>query len=109
MATVAQLPRSITGWLMDRPREGIQVIGLAVTVARIDRFRVEPDDFPPTGRRQPTGVVSAQVIAVWFGVSSQRAQDSGGVGIHIGQRGDGGPTTPGLRAGACSSHVPDVS
>jgi hypothetical protein len=46
----------------------------------------QPQHFPAAGNCQRISMLFAEVIAVGFRVSGQRAQDCGGVRIHVRQR-----------------------
>ena len=79
------------GRLPYRVGQRLQVIGL-----RWRGLHREPHDFPAARHGQPVGVRRAQVVAVRLDVRGQRAEDRGGVAVHVGQRVDrellaGGP------------------
>src|ERR1700722_19170493 len=67
--------------LHDRVGQGFQVVG-----ALLGRVHGQPHHIPAARRGQPASVLFAQVIAVRLDVRGQRAEDRGGVAVHVGQR-----------------------
>ncbi len=76
------------GGFADSVGQGDQVIG-----GRRGRLElaVEADQLPAAGGGEAARVGLAQVVGVRLRVDGQRAHDSGGLGIDIGQRGNSLP------------------
>ncbi len=64
----------------------------------------EPEHLPAPRNRQPLGVNPTQVVAVWFSVGGQRAENSSGVRIDVRQGGDSRLLAPGSRTLTYLSH-----
>jgi hypothetical protein len=91
-----------------RPRSLSNRIGerLEIVWSRAGRLgEVEPDDLPAEGRRQPSRMPGAQVVAMRLGVRRERAEHRRRFGVDIRERGDSGLPTCGARAAAKRAHV----
>ena len=86
--------------LHHRVRECFQVIGPV-----LERLHGQSHHIPTTRRGEPASVFFAQVVAVRLDIGRQRAEDRGGVTVHVGQRVDGRMLACGARA-ATRTHQP---
>lgn len=75
------------GGLADRVGECHQVV--AARPGRVE-FPVVAHEVPSTGGRQPTRVKLAQIVRMGLGERGERPDDSGGIGVDVGQRRDRG-------------------
>lgn len=65
------------------------------------------DHLPSARSREPIGMDLAQVVTVRLGLRRKRAKHSGGICIHVRQRGNGGFAAGGPRTGPRNNHKSD--
>ena len=78
-------------------------------VLRRGELALEPHDLPPARCGEPVGVLVAQVVGVRLGLGGERADDGGGVGVDVGERGHRELGAPGSRTPPHAQHVRDDS
>ena len=105
--TVVHPARAVLGFGWGREghlAHGVDQGGEVIVARSAHRARIEPDDLPAAGAGEAKRVRGTQVVAVGFRVGRERAKHRGGVGVDIGQGGNGRATTRGSGATSTGAH-----
>ncbi len=81
---------AVGGSFTDGVDEGNEVVGVGFLRRR---WQGESDYFPAPGNGQSFGVGGTQIVTMGFSVGGQWTKDRGGIGVHEGERRDGGALT----------------
>ena len=105
--TAPAVPSGPASGLPHGVRQRLEVVRRGLRRARVGFGQPQHGPSPRGG--QPGRMLRTQVVAVRLDVSGQRAEDGGGVRVHVRERRDGRTATRGSRTSAGWAHLVEIS